>query len=145
MTRRLSARTVVVSGGVVIAVVALGWFAFARFRYWRAVQSCDTTAAHCVALREHLYDRAVDGCREAVERQSRFRVNWLKGESELQASGWVSSTPGGAIRLYGDAVELQNGFGAWERMTYACDWDPIEQRVFRATLTSGRFAVGLDG
>jgi len=63
-------------------------------------------------------------CEQAVERLAVNDYRWT-------ARGWtggrwpsIAVTDDGKILLIGDAVEFQNGFGAWIRHRYGCTYDP---------------------
>ena len=34
-----------------------------------------------------------------------------------------------ALKFTGNKVEFQNGFGAWQRMSYECTYDPVDEVV----------------
>ena len=42
------------------------------------------------------------------------------------------------VTYVGDKIKFQNGFGAWQFATYACDYDPIADDVLNVDASLGR-------
>ena len=60
-------------------------------------------------------------CPDHIERLSQYGVRWTDGllEPKFPRSGWQDADNYLAVYM-GDAIEFQNGFGAWERHRYSC-------------------------
>lgn len=74
--------------------------------------------------RTHALDAAI-ACQGAVADRARFSLEWMDGDSAALASFpvvAVADLATGGLLLTGDRVRFQNGFGAMERMRYACEW-----------------------
>jgi hypothetical protein len=87
--------------------------------------------------------RASRECRRAIEPKARYDFRWTDGllESKLPRARWSTRHdivqrfgPKRVIEYQGNALQLQNGFGAWARVTYECDFDPVTERLIDARL-----------
>lgn len=69
--------------------------------------------------------RLASACRPAVERLAKWDFEWTDGwlESKFSTFRLVPSRPG-SILATGDKIKMQNGFGAWQRVSYICVYDP---------------------
>lgn len=73
-------------------------------------------------------------CTMAVESQARFDVEWTDGFLELKFDRWRwDDRSTGTLAYTGNKVKFQNGFGAWQPVTYWCHFDPASQTA-RATV-----------
>ena len=79
-------------------------------------------------------------CTRAVQNLAKFDHEWTDSWSHPKFSkwGWDSQKAGTLVYL-GDALKLQNGFGAWENHRYACYWAPTAKTVTHARAEPGRF------
>lgn len=75
---------------------------------------------------------AETSCKQAAESQSRYQVKWtddmfhpLFGEP---VAHWQSPTDH-EVAYVGNRMEMQNQFGAFERMNYRCVWDARAEKV----------------
>lgn len=67
-------------------------------------------------------------CESLVEDQALYSARWTDGLAESKFSKVALQAPTyKSFRLLGDKVEFQNGFGAWQRMRYTCEYDPINE------------------
>lgn len=62
---------------------------------------------------------AITACEWLIERHARYDYEW---------TAWLDRFPqrgreGSVIVLAGNEVKFQNGFGAWQQMSYRCDYD----------------------
>lgn len=80
---------------------------------------------------------ASEHCQQAVERKARYDYEWIDGwglKFPLTLPGKQSDS---AIYA-GDRIKLQNGFGAWQRHTYLCEFDVKRERVVEVHIRAGR-------
>ena len=90
-------------------------------------QQCDADAK-CFAER-HAGD-AVGPCRRSVERLAQYDFEWIVGQ---KFSVYERHTDNPQIITYsGDKIKFQNGFGAWQVMTYDCDYDVASGKAIEA-------------
>lgn len=75
-------------------------------------------------------------CKDAVAAQAKFRVNWLS-MLVMHESQWADKSAG-TMTYFGDELEIQNQFGAYERTTFACTFDPSTKEVVGLRLTPGQ-------
>lgn len=47
----------------------------------------------------------------------------------------------GIITYFGDRIQFQNGFGAWQYQTYQCDYDPLSDKILDVRIYPGRLQV----
>lgn len=64
-------------------------------------------------------------CRVAVENRAKYQFRWDDSwlEEKFPRFRWGNRERGTVIYV-GDLISMQNGFGAWQRMRYACEFDP---------------------
>lgn len=80
--------------------------------------------------------RATLACQPLIENSARYNYEWTDGwlGAKLTRFRW-KKRKAGLISYYGDKVKFQNGFGAWVRMAYWCDYNPASKtasvRVFQ--------------
>ena len=69
-------------------------------------------------------------CADPIERLASYSARWTDSwlESKFDRVAWADRDQG-HIRYIGDMAEFQNGFGAWQRVTYYCDVDVASERV----------------
>ena len=81
---------------------------------------------------------AATTCQIELEKMAKFDFRWTTGFGEAKLSGNKWSTrpsnldkygPKRIIEYRGNDLQLQNGFGAYRRVRYECDFDPIEERL----------------
>lgn len=67
--------------------------------------------------------QAYTECVMSVEDAARFdyKGDWLPD--------YTWSSDGKSISIVGRDIRLQNGFGAWSRVTYTCEWDMAAQKI----------------
>jgi len=87
--------------------------------------------------------QAVVACKAAVAAQSTYEVKWTDGMLHPFFSRVMwSKLPGDDSIVYiGDEVEVQNQFGAFAPMTYACPYDVKTGKVSAAVLQPGKIPV----
>lgn len=132
-------------GGAMASAVALASFAVGVISFVALIVTAPLPSADVVAeraearvradaacrsdfdcwLNEHRTSAYV-ACRRSVERAARFDFEWtdsLMGSPRFDRHGWADRERG-VIRIAGGEIKMQNGFGAWQRMAYVCDFDP---------------------
>ena len=69
--------------------------------------------------------RATIACEPVIEAQAKYDYEWTDGwlDSKFDRFGWKDK-PNGVLAFRGDKIKFQNGFGAWQHMTYWCVYDP---------------------
>lgn len=65
-------------------------------------------------------------CQDAVERLAKHTFRWVDSEVKFPSVAW-GDPEHTKLRYFGDAIEFQNGFGAYTRHTYGCTWEPSKQ------------------
>lgn len=84
----------------------------------------------CWGDRHHV-NASVD-CENAVEREAKFQAEWTDGmlETKFPRMLWADQSLG-TLTYGGDKVKFQNGFGAWQTMTYLCTYSPDHKKVLQ--------------
>ncbi len=80
-------------------------------------------------------------CKMAVEQQAKYDFHWVDGINTLLFTkvAW-SDQAAGVLSVYGDAIEMKNGYGAMLRTSYACTYDMKSKRAVAADVWPGRMA-----
>ena len=76
-------------------------------------------------------------CRRLVEDEAQYRVRWTDGFLGRKFTV-VTETPE-SVDFFGDAVELENGFGAWAQFRYLCTVYPYEGTAELTRIEPGRW------
>ncbi len=76
-------------------------------------------------------------CRRLVEDAAQYRVRWTDGFLGRKFTV-VTETPE-SVDFFGDAVELENGFGAWAQFRYLCTVYPYEGTAELTRIEPGRW------
>lgn len=91
--------------------------------------------ANCISKRS---DWAIDGktaCTWAVERLARYDMRWTDGFLGDKFPNVHVNPPEYKTFLFsGESAQFQNGFGAWQNVFYACEYDPINDKVVDAAV-----------
>lgn len=72
-------------------------------------------------------DLAAVKCESKIEDLARFDYEWEGILTPRFDRGLFQGDD--VFRIFGDAIKFQNGFGAFERHKYYCDWDITEKVV----------------
>lgn len=82
---------------------------------------------------------AENRCKEPIEKQALHSIRWDDDWSHPMFArlAWHDQAAG-VITFMGDRVEFQNGFGAFTRFTYACDYDTALKTVVEVRTFEGR-------
>ena len=69
--------------------------------------------------------RATVACRPLIESLARYDYKWTVGwlGAKLERFSWKDRKEG-SISYTGNKIKFQNGFGAWQNMTYWCHYTP---------------------
>lgn len=71
-------------------------------------------------------------CRHAVERLAAWDYDWTSyGDSKRFPEVTVADNK---IIYAGNAIKMQNGFGAWKQVGYVCEYDTIKKQAFAVIL-----------
>lgn len=77
-------------------------------------------------------------CARAVERLAKFSARWT-ADSTMRFPKFRWRDPKSLIVSYiGDSIEFQNGYGAYQAMTYVCDYDTVHNQVVDVRAKPGR-------
>lgn len=63
-------------------------------------------------------------CKQALERIARYQIRFANYDSPMPAGSRMNA---GKPQFFGEDMEAQNGFGAWQKMSYVCTYDPVEK------------------
>ena len=85
--------------------------------------------ADCIGDKSSWRIEAEISCSPHIENQAAYSHEWTDGWADPKFSRFATQFDGKAIRYSGDKLKFQNGFGAWQRMSYSCLYDPINERV----------------
>ena len=69
-------------------------------------------------------------CAPFVEARARYNHDWTTGFLGRKFGQWHWADKETGIVVYrGSSIKFQNGFGAWEQMSYECDYDTETKTV----------------
>lgn len=102
----------------------------------RAEEAACASDIQCWGDKHHL--SASFACDEPVSRLARLNYRWVDGwmEGKFSHFRWRDRDEG-IVTFIGDRIEFQNGFGAWIRHTYECDYDPEREVVLEVRARQG--------
>ena len=74
-----------------------------------------------------------------IEKHAKYQFEWTDGWLGVKMSRfrWKNKSRQ-TLTYFGDQIKFQNGFGAWQNMTYQCDYDPINEKVLDVRVYPGR-------
>jgi hypothetical protein len=67
---------------------------------------------------------AAKPCSDAVVALAKWDHEWTEAFIPSRFGRWSPGRTPDAILYQGDALKLQNGFGAWQRVKYYCEFEP---------------------
>ena len=68
---------------------------------------------------------ATFACQPLVEAAAQYSYEWTDGFLGSKFGRWRwEDRAAGTLAYTGNSVKFQNGFGAWQKMTYWCEYDP---------------------
>jgi hypothetical protein len=81
---------------------------------------------------------ATKACAPQVERAAKNNFEWTDSFTSPKFPRAVINSNGASITYVGDAIKMQNGFGAWIIMTYECDFNTIAGSVVAVRVNPGQ-------
>lgn len=106
----------------------------------KKVQVDDATCSKELGCWGNKHDiRAGVYCQEPVERLANYTSRWTDGtlESKFSRFRWLNKDEG-TLTFIGDKIEFQNGFGAYQKHIYECDYNPELQQVIEVRARPGQ-------
>lgn len=89
-------------------------------------------------IAEDNYVDAAYGCKKRIERLAQYDFEWTDGWLGAKFSHHVQGDKPGHIIYMGDAIKLQNGFGAWQQYLYSCEFNTRTKTVVDVKAAPGR-------
>lgn len=88
---------------------------------------------------EKAWPEAASACEKLVERSAKYQFEWTSGFMSPKFTNYRWRDANQAqVTFYGDQIKMQNGFGAWQHMTYYCDYDTKSKAVLDLRMIDGR-------
>lgn len=83
--------------------------------------------------------RAAVACQGEIERLANFDFEWTDGwlEPKFSKMAWTDRNAG-TITYWGDKIRFQNGFGAWQTVSYKCIFNTATNRMVAVEAWPGR-------
>ena len=86
---------------------------------------------------EWLADRfsiiASSACRSLVESLAKYDYEWTDGWLDSKFPSYITETKAPyVLTVAGDKIKFQNGFGAWRKQKYRCDYDVKQGKALQA-------------
>ncbi len=76
---------------------------------------------------------ATPSCKRAVQSLARYDYEWTDGWLDMKFPSFLSEVKEPfTVTFTGDRIKFQNGFGAWQKKQYYCDYDVKRAQVVRA-------------
>jgi hypothetical protein len=129
---------------VVLLVVTLGVFAAISQRKPLPVDpNAVLHIANCngdvVCAGSRVQAAAELACTPFIEEQARYGTRWIDDKLPLgrwsQRSEIIASLGQQRVIQYeGEGALFQNGFGAWKKLKYECDYDVLERKALSARI-----------
>jgi hypothetical protein len=78
-------------------------------------------------------------CKDPVTRLAKYTSRWTDGTFEPKFSHfrWLNQEQG-TLTFIGDKIEFQNGFGAFQKHIYECDFNPKTNQVLDVRARPGQ-------
>lgn len=132
-------------GGLVVGALLVGCMVYGAYSFVssnissenRAEKpSCDS-ALSC-AVEEHRISAQV-ACNREIEGFANFSFRWTNTwtKPKYVRQSWDGNSRD-TFRLFGDEIEFQNGFGAWQKHIYVCAYDFDRGAVVAVDVEPGR-------
>jgi hypothetical protein len=78
-------------------------------------------------------------CKQNIVRFANYDIRWTAERfGEVLPKYKWADRDNGIVRYFGDSVQLQNGFGAWQNYLYSCDFDPSTQKLVDVRAEPGK-------
>ncbi|MFJ4395881.1 hypothetical protein [Pseudomonas sp. NPDC089396] len=113
-----------------------GWSKESSQKDARREAVCRSSA---VCWGERYFGNAEVDCAPAIERMAKYSARWTNEGLHMKLSQyrWLDSERA-YVSYIGDKVEFQNGLGAYQAMTYTCNYDTVNKRVIDIKVVPGR-------
>ncbi|GFM67858.1 hypothetical protein K5D34_21170 [Pseudomonas cichorii] len=78
-------------------------------------------------------------CKTPIEKLAQYDVKWTDGvlEPKFSRYKWADKERG-VITFFGDKIQYQNGFGAFQNHIYSCDYNTLTEQVVKVNAQPGR-------
>lgn len=78
-------------------------------------------------------------CKDPIVRLGKYSARWTDGTFEPKMSHfrWLNKEKG-TLTFIGDKIEFQNGFGAYQKHIYECDFNPTGNQVLAVRAEPGQ-------
>lgn len=88
---------------------------------------------------ERQFVAATVRCTHLIEKLAKYSYKWTDGmlSAKFSRYRWKDQDKGVVI-YFGDKIQYQNGFGAWQNMKYSCDYDPSTKQVLDVQALAGQ-------
>lgn len=77
-------------------------------------------------------------CPIEVEMRSNFDFEWTDAMLESKFGSYQQTQDPDVIVYFGDKVRFQNSFGAWQNMSYACEFNTVSKQIVSLDVQPGR-------
>jgi hypothetical protein len=102
----------------------------------RAAEAACKSDLSCWA-EKHFFSASAS-CHRMVEKMAKWDVEWTDGLIDPKFSHYRWRDIGNGVVTYiGDKAKFQNGFGAWQRVVYECDYQPASEQVLDVRVRAG--------
>ena len=77
-------------------------------------------------------------CKDFIQKLGKYSFRWTDGalESKFSKVDWLNKDKA-TLSFFGDKIEFQNGFGAYQPAAYQCDFDPATNTVLGVRAAPG--------
>lgn len=78
-------------------------------------------------------------CKDPVAKLGKYTARWTDGTFDMKFSRfrWLNKEQG-TLTFIGDKIEFQNGFGAFQKHIYECDFNPVNNQVLAVRAEPGQ-------
>jgi hypothetical protein len=131
-----------------VILIVLALFAFYGIRDWntrmvaenreKAAKEEAACAADLKCSAERAAINASAYCKRPVEKFSSYSVRWASIDT-FRGYRWLDRGAG-TLTYIGDAAEFQTPLGAFQPVTYECDFDPAGNKVLNVRVRPGRLS-----
>lgn len=75
-------------------------------------------------LKDKYWSDAEVRCRRQIERLAKWDFEWTNRWSERRFNSYRTTVKeANVLTIFGDRIKFQNGFGAWQHVSYGCDYN----------------------
>ncbi|GFM83320.1 hypothetical protein PSCICN_40120 [Pseudomonas cichorii] len=78
-------------------------------------------------------------CKAPIEKMAQYDFKWTDGvlEPKFTRYKWADKDRG-VITYFGDKIQFQNGFGAFQNHMYSCDYNTLTEQIVKVNAHPGR-------